>query len=148
MADFLIIAAEILKGKADKEVSAGLKSAEKTYKLAADKYCQLAKKYPDQADAYFALSKECAEKAKAILDGKVILEKKDEGAISPKPFINQESSSADVIMNEALEKLDGLVGLDPVKLKTKTWVNIIRNNERRKKLGYQWQKVCPITLFL
>ncbi|MBR2341610.1 MAG: AAA family ATPase [Clostridia bacterium] len=69
MADFLIIAAETMKEKADKEASAGLKSAAQSYKAAANKYRQAAERYPEKREVYLTFSQECEDKAAAVANG-------------------------------------------------------------------------------
>ena len=69
MADFLIIAAETMKEKADKEASVGMKSAAQSYKAAANKYRQAADKYPDKRGMYTELAEECEEKAANVANG-------------------------------------------------------------------------------
>ena len=173
MADFLIIAAETMKEKADKEASAGLKSAAQSYKAAAHKYRQAAERYPDKREVYLTFAQDCEDKAVAVSNGSFASNASGNSSNKPNAFGNQRGSNggngggtppqrnnnqpnANVNANfqrraetsaqtkpqtqpmtveEAMSELDKLIGLGSVKEKIKTWVGVVKANERRKQAG-------------
>ena len=136
MSDFLLMCAETMKEKADKEASAGVKSAVESYKVAGNKYRQLAKKDPDKSEIYLALAKECDDLADNVSAQSGFPDNRKLMGSMP-PVVEQESipESPNYTVEEVLEELDSIVGLESVKKNIKTWVSILQINERRKKAG-------------
>lgn len=138
MTDFLIFAAEKLKEKADKEASYGMQSAAKTYKAAAQKYRQAADRYPNRKEEFISLVKECEEKANAMptVEQKPVIM----GHIpSPKPESPKKTVKYETVneaeLQEALEELNSLVGLDSVKEKIASFVKLIAMGKKREAFG-------------
>ena len=164
MSDFLIVAAETMKDKADREASAGMRSAAVSYKAAASKYRQAAAKFPDKKELYNALAKECEEKAENVANGTVTSSNaggsngggrtggnqgggnssnnnrnntanSGNNRTTTKPTTQTQSQTKQLTVEEAMTELDKLIGLGSVKEKIKTWVGVVKANERRKKAG-------------
>ena len=164
MADFLIIAAETMKEKADKEASLGLKSAVMSYKAAANKYRQAATKFPDKREMYIAFAEECEEQAMNVANGSSVSagggnggrqtggngggnssnnnrnndnrnNNANTGRNTTKPTTQNKPQTEQLTVEEAMSELDKLIGLGSVKEKIKTWVGVVKGNERRKKAG-------------
>ena len=172
MADFLILAAETMKEKADKEASAGLKSAAQSYKAAANKYRQAAERYPDKRGVYLTFAEECEQNAQAVANGSFASNASGNSSNKPNSFNNQRGSNGGggytpprgnnnqnntnagsnnqrkteansqtkpqtepMTVEEAMSELDKLIGLGSVKEKIKTWVGVVKANERRKQAG-------------
>lgn len=62
-ADYILIAAKAMYDKAEKEASCGMPSAAASYKVAAKKYRQAAEIVPGKKGEYNALAEECEQKA-------------------------------------------------------------------------------------
>ena len=131
MSDFLLICAKTMKEKADKEASAGVQSAAKYYQAAATKYRQAATKYPEESEIYLALAKECEELANNVSVNVYV----QPGFTDKRRLMGFMPPIKNYTVEEVLEELDSLVGLDSVKKQIKTWIGLLKAYKRRKDAG-------------
>ena len=157
-ADYILVAAKAMYDKAEKEASCGMASAAASYKAAAKKYRQAAQLISGKKGEYNALADECEQKANGPFTAggnnnpsgstnnggnnsrnsnnsnsgggnKVQTNGKEENG--PKV----EEPDEQLTVEEALERLNSLVGLGGVKKKVGEWVAQIQFFKLREEQG-------------
>lgn len=146
--DYVLLAAKTMADKGEKEFSCNLSAFSQSFRMAAKKYRQAAEMDPSKKNEYNALADQYEAKAGQTASAGApsggnptrnyaagnasndrTAEKKE------KTLSTVESVTEDITVEEALGRLNALVGLNGVKEKVQSWVAQVRVFQRRQALG-------------
>ena len=158
-ADYILVAAKAMYDKAEREASCGMPAAAMSYRAAAKKYRQAADMIPGKKGEYTALAEECESKANNPISANNRNNNNNSanngGSNNNKSNNSGNNKSGDKLattgkddkpanitepdeqltVEEALDRLNQLVGLGGVKKKVKEWVAQIQFFKLREEQG-------------
>lgn len=149
-AEYVLIAAKAMYDKAEREAGCGMPSAAQAYRAAAKKYRQAAELVSGKKGEYTAMAEECEQKANgsfsggnAPSDGAKSTQKSSNSAVGNKTQTSEQSSNGpkaekpteELTVEEALSRLNSLVGLPGVKQKVSSWVAQVQFFKLRQEQG-------------
>lgn len=152
-AEYVLIAAKAMYDKAEREAGYGMPSAAQAYRAAAKKYRQAAELVAGKKGEYTAMAEECEQKASGSFTGgnassgmgstprsnttvgkpgqsggNKTSEEQSSGPRAEKP-------TEELTVEEALGRLNSLVGLPGVKQKVSSWVSQVQFFKLRQEQG-------------
>ena len=145
--DYILLAAKTMADKGEKEFSCNLPAFSQSFRMAAKKYRQAAEADPSKKNQYIELAEQYEAKAGQAIGSAPKQPQADNHAQTPKSSAQGsvkakepnaggvESVSEDISVEEALARLNALVGLNGVKEKVQSWVSQVRVFQRRQSLG-------------
>lgn len=157
--DYILLGAKTMAEKAEKEFACGISAYSQHFKTAAKNYRQAAQMDPSKANQYIALAEEYENKAgmapqpsqnNAPASGGAGNRPNNNNGGSPRTsggnntannannarsFSTVSAVQEDVSVDEALSRLNGMIGLKGVKEKVQSWVAQVRIFQKRQALG-------------
>ena len=151
--DYILLAAKTMADKGEKESMHGLANAANSFRLAAKKYREAAGLDPARSAEFTAKAEEYENRANSPTSNSVNRSSTQNGGgnvgggnggqsntgkqteANTQVTAAVKKADADMTVEEALEKLNSLVGLAGVKEKVQSWVSQIRIFKRREELG-------------
>lgn len=162
-ADYILVAAKAMYDKAEREASCGMPSAAMSYRAAAKKYRQAADMVPGKKGEYTSLAEECENKANGPFGANNGTGNNSRNGTNNNGSGNKNSNNSgngnnkggdklastgkddkpsnitepeeQLTVEEALDRLNQLVGLGGVKKKVKEWVAQIQFFKLREEQG-------------
>ena len=148
--DYYVLAAKTMYDKAEKQASCGMPSAAQAYRVAAKQYRQAAAAVPAKKNEYIALAEECEQKAQGAVRPAADARNSTGGVSGGRPQSGgaanvskatekkakaEEQEVEQLSVEEALARLNGLIGLSGVKAKVSSWVDQVKFFKLRQEKG-------------
>jgi SpoVK/Ycf46/Vps4 family AAA+-type ATPase len=139
--EFELTAAETMAANGKKALEAGNAAfAKNCYKIAAEKYRKLAEYLPARKREFISLAEQCEnyklpEAKKVVAQEGLKPRTQTTGELPKSATPSEDGGAAKPTLEEALEELNQLVGLDEVKSRVRAWVKQYQAFELRKSRG-------------